>query len=121
MSGYSPVRHLNGNCTVLVADDAPDIKTVTSMVLKRTVWDNQPIEFEFVDSGAQAVEYLRNHPQTAVVLMDVTMESEAAGIDAAKTIRDELGNWWTRIIIQTGAAIPTMSLLLLTGILMAFL
>jgi hypothetical protein len=45
---------------------------------------------------------MKANPDIAVVLLDVVMESESAGLDACKRIREELGNRLVRILLRTG-------------------
>jgi len=55
-----------------------------------------------VSSGKEAVASMREHPETAVILLDVVMESSTAGLDACRAIREELGNHTVRILLRTG-------------------
>ena len=45
---------------------------------------------------------LKEHPDIALILLDVVMETTNAGLDLVKVIRDKLGNKVTQIIIRTG-------------------
>ncbi len=45
---------------------------------------------------------LRQHPDTALVVLDVVMESDEAGLALVRTIRDELGNADVQIVLRTG-------------------
>jgi CheY-like chemotaxis protein len=47
-------------------------------------------------------EILANHPDTAVILLDVVMEHDQAGLELVKYIREELHNPFVRIILRTG-------------------
>jgi CheY-like chemotaxis protein len=48
------------------------------------------------------VEIMRQEPNVGVVLLDVVMENDHAGLDACKAIREELGNRYVRILLRTG-------------------
>lgn len=87
---------------VLVADDEPDVAAVTRLSLRGMRHDGRPVELVVTDTGAGAVEALRSDPGIAVVLLDVVMESDTAGLDACRAIRDELGNRFVRILLRTG-------------------
>jgi response regulator RpfG family c-di-GMP phosphodiesterase len=87
---------------VLVVDDDEDIHTVTRLALGGFTHDGRPLTLIHARSGAQAVASMREHPDTALVLMDVVMETEHAGLDAVLTIRQQLKNHLTRIVIRTG-------------------
>lgn len=45
----------------------------------------------------------QEHPDIAVVLLDVVMETPLAGLELARYVRDELDNILVRIILRTGA------------------
>ncbi len=45
---------------------------------------------------------LAEHPDTAVILLDVVMERDDAGLRLVRHIRDDLGNRGVRIILRTG-------------------
>gem|GEM_PF-1302047 len=87
---------------ILVVDDEPDVHAVTRLVLSDYVVHGRPLEILDAYSGAQATEMMRNDPGIAVVLMDVVMESEQAGLLAVEAIRQQLGNSRTRIVLRTG-------------------
>ncbi len=92
-----PERH-----RVLVVDDEPDIFSITKLSLRGMRYRGRDVEFAESKTGAAAVEDLRAHPETAVVLLDVVMETQSAGLDACRTIREELGNRLVRILLRTG-------------------
>lgn len=45
---------------------------------------------------------MRRFPETAVVVMDVVMEGQQAGLEAVECIRQELNNSLVRILLHTG-------------------
>jgi signal transduction histidine kinase len=45
---------------------------------------------------------MRSHPDVAVVLLDVIMETDTAGLDLVEFIREDLKNETVRIILRTG-------------------
>jgi response regulator RpfG family c-di-GMP phosphodiesterase len=53
-------------------------------------------------SGAESLQLMRRHPDTAVMLLDVVMESDDAGLAVVRQIRENLGNPFVRIILRTG-------------------
>jgi CheY-like chemotaxis protein len=62
----------------------------------------RPIELIVASTGAGAVEAMRAKPDIAVILLDVVMETDTAGLDACRAIRDDLGNRFVRILLRTG-------------------
>jgi len=87
---------------VLVVDDEPDVVAVTRLSLKGLRHDDRPVELAAAATGAAALEDMAAHPETAVVLLDVVMESATAGLDACRAIRGQLGNGFVRILLRTG-------------------
>jgi hypothetical protein len=53
-------------------------------------------------SAKDAREQLEKHPDIAVVLLDVVMETENAGLDFIKHVRQQAANPLVRIILRTG-------------------
>jgi response regulator RpfG family c-di-GMP phosphodiesterase len=87
---------------ILVADDDEEIHKVTRLALTGFTHYGRGVSLVHARSGAEAVSRMREHPDTALVLMDVVMETEHAGLDAVLTIRHQLKNSLTRIVIRTG-------------------
>ncbi len=87
---------------VLIADDDEDVHRASKLVFKQFVFQERGIEFLDAYSGAEACAVLRNNPDIAVVLLDVVMESDDAGLKAVRYIRGELANPLVRIILRTG-------------------
>jgi response regulator RpfG family c-di-GMP phosphodiesterase len=87
---------------ILIADDEPDVHVATKLVLRDFSFQNRSIEFLDAYNGNEACEILRQNPDTAVVFLDVVMETEDAGLRAVRRIRDEIGNQMVRIILRTG-------------------
>lgn len=87
---------------VLVADDEPEVHEITHLVLDDFCFEGRRLQILDAHNSAQACEMLQQHPETAVVLLDVVMESEQAGLQLVQRIRDELGNPFVRIVLRTG-------------------
>lgn len=85
---------------VLVVDNDREVHFLTKAALKDYEFNGKRLNIHCVDGGDEAVEYMRQHPQTALILMDVVMES--TGTDAISRIRTELCNSQVRIIARTG-------------------
>lgn len=96
----SPVN--TGSWKVLIADDEPSIHEVTTLALKEIIFKDKPIEFLHAYSGAQTIEILKQHPDIALLLLDVVMESDDSGLIAVDAIRNQLNNQAIRIILRTG-------------------
>ncbi len=89
---------------VLVVDDEPAVHTVTRLALEGFEVEGVTVRLQHAHSAAEARELLQNHPDTALVLLDVMMETDSAGLDLARWIRAELGNAHVRIVLRTGQA-----------------
>jgi CheY-like chemotaxis protein len=87
---------------VLVVDDAAVIHELTAFLLARLLIDGRPLQLLHAYSAAEAQALLQAHPTIAVILLDVMMETEDAGLQLVKVIRHELGLKAVRIILLTG-------------------
>ena len=87
---------------VLVVDDEPDVVAVTRLSLRGMRHSGRPVELVIATTGAGAVAAMRADPSIAVILLDVVMETDTAGLEACRAIREELGNRYVRILLRTG-------------------
>jgi len=87
---------------ILVVDDEEEVHRVTRLALGDITVHGRPLLFIDAYSGKESVEIMRNQPDIAMVLMDVVMETEHAGLDAVQAIRHELQNRFVRIVLRTG-------------------
>ncbi len=87
---------------ILIVDDEEEVHSVTTLALTGFVLHGRPLQFLHAYTGKESIELMRSHADVALVLMDVVMETEHAGLDAVKRIREELGNKFVRIILRTG-------------------
>jgi CheY-like chemotaxis protein len=87
---------------VLVVDDDADVHAVSRLILTKIVFKHRPVELLSAYSAAEARELLTREENIAVILLDVVMETEDAGLRLVKTIREELKNNEVRIILRTG-------------------
>lgn len=98
----SPTHENENNWKVLIVDDDPEVHSVTKLTLRRLIFEGKGITFLSAYSAAEAKALLAKHPDTAVVLLDVVMEEDAAGLKLARYIRTEIANKLVRIILRTG-------------------
>jgi response regulator RpfG family c-di-GMP phosphodiesterase len=87
---------------IIIADDEEEIHAVTQMVLEDVIFENRNIKFFNAYSGEETIKLISENPDVAIILLDVVMETDDAGLKAAKFIRDELLNTRVRIILRTG-------------------
>jgi response regulator RpfG family c-di-GMP phosphodiesterase len=93
---------INSTWKILIVDDEEDIHPVTILALKRLVFDSKKLEFLSAYSAIEAKKIILANPDIAIVLLDVVMEDETAGLDLVRYIREELNNDMVRIILRTG-------------------
>ncbi len=91
-----------GRIKVIIADDEPDVHTLTRLVLKDFRYQGKAIEFLSAYSGAEAKRLLQEHPDVSLILLDIIMERDDAGLEVAEFIRKDLDNELIRIIVRTG-------------------
>ena len=87
---------------VLIADDEPDVHRITRMVLSGFQFDGRRLELLSAYSGDEACQIMAQNDDIAMILLDVVMEDDHAGLDVARYIREELRNRYTRIVLRTG-------------------
>ncbi|WP_377809929.1 DUF3369 domain-containing protein [Azospirillum sp. A29] len=87
---------------ILIVDDDPAIHATTKMVLRGFTFEGRPAQFLSAATAAEARGVLRDNPAIAVILLDVVMESDDAGLRLVRYIRSELSNRRVRIILRTG-------------------
>lgn len=87
---------------VLVVDDEPAVHEVTKLVMAGFEMDGRPLQFIHCYSAAQARVVLEASNDIALILLDVVMESEHAGLELARYIREVIGNLNVRIVLRTG-------------------
>ncbi|MGZ3292016.1 MAG: DUF3369 domain-containing protein, partial [Xanthobacteraceae bacterium] len=87
---------------IAVIDDEPAVHDGTRFALQDYRLNGQGLEILSAYSAAEGRELMRNHPDIAVVLLDVIMESDTAGLNLVEFIRKELKNETVRIILRTG-------------------
>jgi len=88
---------------ILIVDDEPEVHRVTKLALDGFVFSNKSLNFVSAYTGAEAREILSDTDlDIAVILLDVVMETDHAGLDTAQWIREELKNMYVRIVLRTG-------------------
>ncbi|MFT5604043.1 MAG: CheY-like chemotaxis protein [Paracoccaceae bacterium] len=87
---------------VLVVDDEEEIHNITRLALRDFRFSGRELEFVSAYSGAEAQTSIMEHPDVAIILLDVVMETDDAGLLFARFIRQTVGNQFVRIILRTG-------------------
>jgi response regulator RpfG family c-di-GMP phosphodiesterase len=87
---------------ILVVDDDPDVHRVTRYALKDVTVEGKPLLIFAAYSAEEGYEVLTREHDIGLVLLDVVMEAEDAGLRLIRRIRGELGNQAIRIVLRTG-------------------
>ncbi|MCL4410781.1 MAG: DUF3369 domain-containing protein [Gammaproteobacteria bacterium] len=87
---------------ILIVDDEPEVHAVTRLALSDFEFLGRKLEFYSAESGEEGCRLMEEHPDAAIILLDVVMETDDAGLRVAKYIREDLDNHFTRIILRTG-------------------
>lgn len=88
---------------VLIVDDDESIHQITSLVLRGFQFEARPVQLIHAYSAKQAEQILASgEPEIALAIIDVVMESNHAGLDLVKTIRQQLELAQIRLILRTG-------------------
>lgn len=87
---------------VMIVDDDVAVHEVTQLVMAGFEFSGRRLQFLDAYSAGEARELLRTRSDIALILLDVVMESEHAGLDLARHIREDLGNRHVRIVLRTG-------------------
>lgn len=86
----------------LIVDDDEGVHQALVFAMNGLVVEGGHIEWLHARSAAAAREILARERDIAVVILDVVMEHERAGLDLVRAIRSELGLRDVRIVLHTG-------------------
>jgi signal transduction histidine kinase/CheY-like chemotaxis protein len=87
---------------IAIIDDDAAVHEGTRFALYDYNLNGQGLEILSAHSAAEGRELLRAQPDVAVVLLDVVMETDSAGLELVDFIRTGLKNESVRIILRTG-------------------
>lgn len=98
----APAAPAHAAWKVLVVDDDEGVQQVTRLALRGFMVDGVPVHLFHASSAAEGRALLLAHPDTALALLDVVMETDHAGLDLARWIRGEWKNPFVRVLLRTG-------------------
>jgi PAS domain S-box-containing protein len=87
---------------ILIVDDEPEVHKVTQLALRDFSFEGKILQFIHAYSGEEAKQLIKAHPDIAMMLLDVVMEKDNAGLEVVNYIRSALKNDFVRIILRTG-------------------
>ncbi|MBF0198190.1 MAG: DUF3369 domain-containing protein [Planctomycetes bacterium] len=91
-----------GHWLLQIVDDDPEIHRITELVLGDIIFEDKSIKFLHAYSAAEALEQIQLNDDIALILLDVVMEKDDAGLRVVEKVRRELKNELVRIILRTG-------------------
>ncbi len=99
----SEIKTTSGFWNILVVDDDEEIHSVTRLALADLVVNDKGLKFFHAYSGEDALKMISEMGSSiAIILLDVVMETDDAGLRVARIMRSELGLEEPRIILRTG-------------------
>lgn len=101
-SDASTVTKLHPTWRIMIIDDDPDVHSATTFALGSLEIQHRPLSFLHAYSAAEARDILQHETDIAIILLDVVMEQEDAGLQLVSHIRKTLGLADVRIILRTG-------------------
>jgi CheY-like chemotaxis protein len=89
---------------VLIVDDEPEVHNITRLVLSEFEFDNGSLELISAYSAEEARSLLEGgkDQEYAVAIVDVVMETQHAGLEFVRWVREVVGNHKIRLILRTG-------------------
>jgi PAS domain S-box-containing protein len=87
---------------IIIADDQEEVHNLTKMVLSDFTFEGRGLEFLSAYSGQETKRIILEHSDTAIILLDVVMETDHAGLEVVHYIRKELKNDIVQIVLRTG-------------------
>jgi signal transduction histidine kinase len=87
---------------VLLVDDEDDVHAVLHMALQDALIEGRRLLLHDALSAREARAALIANPGIALILLDVVMESDQAGLELVRHVRGEMGNRSIQIVLITG-------------------
>lgn len=87
---------------ILIVDDDPAIHQATKLILKHFTFEELPLSCLSAYSAEESINLIEKNPDLAVILLDVVMETNDAGLKVIHHVRNILNNQIVRIIVRTG-------------------
>lgn len=87
---------------ILLVDDEPAVHEVSRLILADMSFEGQEVELLSASSAAEAREIFVHNTDIALVLLDVVMETDDAGMALVQYIRGHCGAGETQIVLRTG-------------------
>lgn len=90
-------------CVLLVDDDA-EVHDVTRLALRKFEFQQRGLELLSAYSAREAQQVFQERSDIALAVIDVVMETEHAGLELVRWLRDNGLSPLTRLVLRTGQA-----------------
>lgn len=97
-----PVQRAQAPWKVLIVDDEQEVHDITRLALADFTFAGRPLQYLHAYSAKHAIEIVSNTDDIAVMLVDVVMESDHAGLEFVRYVRESAGLKFVRIVLRTG-------------------
>lgn len=87
---------------ILIADDEEEVHQVTAVAMIDVQFKGRKLEFLHAYSALEAHAMLAVNHDIAIILLDVVMEEDNAGLKLVRQIREQMNNRRVRIVLRTG-------------------
>ena len=99
---FASDQTLKSKWKVMIVDDDEAIHNATKKVLRNFSFEDKGLKFISAYNKAEAKKLILQNADIAIILLDVMMDGEKAGLEIASYIRKDLKNKYARIILRTG-------------------
>lgn len=102
---YAPASQASSEVSswkILSVEDDANYRSSLALALETVEVEGRPIQLLCAKSAFEAAKLIPEHPDIGVILLDVVMESDHAGLSLVRTIREVIGNSLVRIVLLTG-------------------
>lgn len=89
---------------VLLVDDDPEVHDVTRLALRKFEFQQRGLELLSASSSREAQDIFRARHDIALAVIDVVMETEHAGLELVRWLRETDQCPLTRLVLRTGQA-----------------
>ena len=87
---------------VLIVDDDEEIHKLSKLVLNTYQYQCKSLTLYHAYNSEQALEFIQSIDNLSLILLDVVMETDDAGLKIAGHVREVFNNTLVRIILRTG-------------------
>ena len=87
---------------VLVVDDDPSVHEVTTLSLRSVRIGGRPVELLHAYTAHEAMEMVLERDKLDMLLLDVVMETQTAGLNLVRSLREEAMLRDLKIVLRTG-------------------